>query len=124
MSEATSTEETVSDRSSRDKGHDTFVPVLLLALAVALWFCFQTVQLLKERAALGTTMAAQDKTMQEAKKLRDSLDAVARETALLADRGNQNAKLIVDELRKRGITINPNPINPNPTPDSSAIPAK
>jgi hypothetical protein len=42
------------------------------------------------------------------------LDTVARETAQLADGGNQNAKRIVDELRKRGVTINPNPAPPPP----------
>ena len=92
-----------------------FVPLLVLALAVAGWSGFQTIQLLKERDAMRATMAAQDKTIQDAKKLRDALDNIARETALLADQGNQNAKLIVEELKKRGVTINPNPA-PNPTP--------
>jgi hypothetical protein len=55
------------------------------------------------------TIAAQEKNVQDSKKLRDALDTVAREVAQLADGGNQNAKLIVDELRKRGVTINPNP---------------
>jgi hypothetical protein len=92
-----------------------FLPVLLLALAVAGWSGFQTAQLLKERDNMRATIAAQEKNVQDSKKLRDVLDTVARETAQLADGGNQNAKLIVDELRKRGVTINPNPI-PNPPP--------
>jgi hypothetical protein len=86
-----------------------FLPVLLLALAVAGWSGFQTAQLLKERDNMRATIAAQEKNVQDSKKLRDALDTVAREVAQLADGGNQNAKLIVDELRKRGVTINPNP---------------
>ena len=91
-----------------------FLPMLLLALAVAGWSCFQAVQLLKERDNMRATIAAQEKSVQDSKKLRDSLDTVARETAQLADGGNQNAKLIVDELRKRGVTINLNPVPSSP----------
>jgi hypothetical protein len=32
----------------------------------------------------------------------------SRDTAQLAEQGNANAKLLVDELRKRNIMINPN----------------
>ncbi len=119
MNDALSREDNITHRSSRQVVYDLFVPLLLVVVAVALWFGFQAVQLFKERAALNDTLAAQEKTIQEAKKLRNSLDAVARETALLADKGNQNAKIIVDELKKRGITI-----NPNATPDRAPAPSK
>ena len=59
--------------------------------------------------------------LQESKKLRDSLDAIARGTAQLADAGNGNARLVVDELKKRGVTINQNP--PASSGDATA-PAK
>lgn len=104
--------------ASRRLVYDAFIPLFLLALSLALWFGFQAVQLMKERSAMAATIVAQEKIVQDAKKLRDALDTIARETALLADAGNQNAKLIVDELRKRGVTINTTP------PDSPAIPAK
>ncbi len=118
MNDAMSSEEKITHRSSRQGVYNMFVPLLLAVVAVALWLGCQVVQLFKERAALNDTLAAQEKTIQEAKKLRDSLDAVARETALLADKGNQNAKVIVDELKKRGITINLN-VAPGPVPGSS-----
>jgi hypothetical protein len=92
-----------------------FIPLLVLALAVAGWFCYQTAQLAREGDNLQTARAAQDRSVQESKKLRDSLDAIARDTALLADKGNAGAKLIVDELRKRGVTINPNVAPPAAT---------
>jgi hypothetical protein len=47
-------------------------------------------------------------------KLRASLDALAADTQRLADTGNANAALLVAELKKRGITINPNPSPPAP----------
>jgi hypothetical protein len=41
-----------------------------------------------------------------ATKLRAALDQVATATARLAGEGNGNARLIVDQLRSRGVTIN------------------
>lgn len=84
-----------------------FLPMLVLALALAGWFLFQSVQLMHERAAMREAIANQEKQMQESKKLRDSLDTIPKGTAALADAGNPNARLIVDELKKRGITITP-----------------
>jgi hypothetical protein len=84
-----------------------FVPLLLLALTLTGWLAFQTVQLQREKSSLDTAYASQDKNVQESKKLRDALDTLARDTALLADKGNPSARLLVDELRKRGVTINP-----------------
>jgi hypothetical protein len=84
-----------------------FLPILLLALALVLWFGFQTVILVRESAALATARDNQEAQIQAATKIRQALDAVARDTAKLAGKGNPNARLVVDELRKRGVTINP-----------------
>ena len=71
-------------------------------------------QLLRERDALDTARTNQERLMENSKKLRDQLDGIARETQLLANKGNAGAKLIVDELKKRGITIS---TEPPPAPD-------
>ena len=71
-------------------------------------------QLLRERDALDTARSNQERLMENSKKLRDQLDGIARETQLLANKGNAGAKLIVDELKKRGITIS---TEPPPAPD-------
>lgn len=84
-----------------------FVPTLLMALAIVGWLAFQGVQLVRERLQLSelqTSLGAQAET---ATKLRASLDTVATATAKLAADGNENARVIVEELRKRGVTINP-----------------
>ena len=83
-----------------------FLPTLIMLLAFAAWMAFQCMQLLRERGALATLYANQEAQVQDSRKLREGLDRVARETQLLADRGNQSAKFIVGELRKRGVTIN------------------
>jgi len=94
------------------EAQSAFLPLLLLTLGLLGWFCFQATQLLRERAALGQSHAAQQTQVDQSQQLRNSLDALARDTANLADQGNPNAKLIVEQLRKRGITINPNAAPP------------
>jgi hypothetical protein len=92
----------------RDQGrYGAFVPVLLLAIGSNAWFAFQATQLMAERQLLRQSRQAQDAQVEQSRKLRESLDALARDTLRLAERGNPGAKLIVDELRNRGVTINP-----------------
>jgi hypothetical protein len=81
--------------------------MLLLALALVAWLTFQAVQLVSERQQLEIAQANLEQQEQGATKLRASLDAVATSMAKLAAEGNANARVIVEELRKRGITINP-----------------
>jgi hypothetical protein len=97
-----------------------FLPVLILGLVMLAWFGFQATQLRIERNVLRDAAANQEKQVQDSKKLRDALDAVARGTQQLADGGNPNAKLIVDELKKHGVTISPNA----PTSTAAPTPAK
>jgi hypothetical protein len=84
-----------------------FVPVLLIALAVLVGLGFQSVQLAREWNQLRTAETELQPREQNAVKLRASLDAVATATAKLSTEGNSNARTVVDELRKRGVTINP-----------------
>lgn len=102
------------ERSGRSRSHshgrterNAFIPLLILALTVVGWSIFQMTHLLRERDSFATMRSNQERPMENGKKLRDQLDGIARETQLLANRGNSSARLIVDELRKRGITINP-----------------
>ena len=87
--------------------HSAFVPVLLFGLAVLAVLGWQTWVLATERSALNTACEGEQQTVDNAGKLRASLDALAADTQRLADRGNANAALLVTELKKRGITINP-----------------
>jgi len=98
------------------RGKSPFVPVLLVALALTVWLGFQTYQLVREVQQLAQLRARQDGPVEAAAKVRASLDSVATATALQAERGNGNARVIVDELRRRGITINqPGPAAGAPT---------
>ena len=45
--------------------------------------------------------------MQNGFKVRTQLDLIAKQMSMLAAQGNLGARVIIDELRKRGVTINP-----------------
>jgi hypothetical protein len=83
-----------------------FVPVLLGTLALLLGLGWQSYLLMADRDGLQTAHAGQQQTVDNAGKLRTSLDTLAADTQRLADSGNASAALLVTELRKRGITIN------------------
>ena len=98
-----------SSQSSDVRGHSISLPVLLGLLSLVLWFGFQTLQLKQERDNLKTLRANQDTLYANAQKMRAQLDALAAGTAHLAQQGNANAGQIVNALKAKGITINPNP---------------
>jgi len=88
-------------------GASAFIPLIILTLSAVGWAAFQMTQLMRERDVLAEARLNQERPMENAKKLREGLDALAKQTQLLATKGNAGAKIIVDELKKRGITINP-----------------
>ena len=91
-----------------------FVPLLLMVISLAVWFVTLAIQHWSEHQQLASAKSGLDVPEQNAKKLRTALDAVASATAKLGDAGNANAKVIVEELRKRGITINPSATSSTP----------
>ena len=82
------------------------LPLALGLLAVVAWLGHQAWQLDQERQQLELARSNLQPTVDTAKRLRRSLDLLAADTQRLADGGNANARVLVDELRKRGITIN------------------
>lgn len=92
-------------QSNEEQQYSIFLPALLIAVAFLFWTGFQTTQLVRESAAMKTVFQNQEPLLQNATKMRKSLETIAKETQKLADQGNANAKLLVDELKKRGINI-------------------
>lgn len=95
------------DPFAASRRFSAFLPALLVSLAVVASLAFQAFQLVSEQQRLDTALASLAAQQQAAVKLRSSLDAVATATAKLAADGNANARVVVDELRKRGVTITP-----------------
>ncbi|MES2129691.1 MAG: hypothetical protein V4463_20660 [Pseudomonadota bacterium] len=84
-----------------------FLPALLLALAVVGALGLQTFQYAAERQMLQQRTVASQPQMAAAQQLRASLDGLALATDKLAREGNPNARALVEELRKRGMNIDP-----------------
>jgi hypothetical protein len=89
-----------------------FVPLLLLAVSLLTWFAFQSWQLAAERQQLQKLAANLQPQIEQANQRRMALDRLALATRQLAGQGNANARVIVDELRRRGVTINQSPPPP------------
>ncbi len=82
-----------------------YLPVLLLALALVIWFGFQLLQTLKTRDNLVNSINSQEPQIQAANKIKTSLSALASGTKQLSIQGNPNATQIVNALAQRGINI-------------------
>jgi hypothetical protein len=90
----------------------TNLPLTILLSALVLWFGFQTLQLATERANLGEARGHQEAAMQEAQKLRTQFESLISKTSELANKGHAGAKLVMEELQKRGMGTQPEPITP------------
>lgn len=88
------------------------LPLTILLIALVLWFGFQTVQLASERANLGEARGHQEAAMQEAQKLRTQFEALITKTSELANKGHAGAKLVMEELQKRGMAAQSEAISP------------
>jgi cell division protein FtsB len=87
--------------------HSSYVPLLIALIAFLGFQAFQTVELLANHRALTQAREAQTGPVAEAEKMRRQLVTLAAKTAELAKNGNQDAKSIVDEYARRGLTFVP-----------------
>ncbi|MBS0392023.1 MAG: hypothetical protein JSR23_12885 [Proteobacteria bacterium] len=92
---------------SQGQDYGVFLPMLFALLTLVVWFAFQTSQLLKERDDLKTLNANQEASYANAQKMRGQLDALAAGTARLAQNGNASARKVIDALKAKGISVNP-----------------
>jgi uncharacterized protein HemX len=78
---------------------------LCLALALVTWFGTNLWQRWDDQTQLQTARQSQEALVNNAAKLRTSLDALAADTRRLAEAGNPQAQSLVAALQQRGITI-------------------
>ncbi len=83
------------------------LPVLLTALALFLLVALQTVQLLRELNTLVAFRESQQASMQAGEKIQRQLEALAGQTAQLANDGDAAAKDVVEQMRRQGYTLSP-----------------
>ena len=79
--------------------------VALLAVTVLLMVGLETMQLVAQYSTLSDVRTAQQPSLAEIANVHTQLDALAGETARLAAAGNVNARAVVDEMQRQGITL-------------------
>ena len=87
--------------------HSSYVPLLIVLIAFLGYQAFQTIELLATHRALTQAREGQTGPVAEAEKMRRQLVTLASKTAELAKNGDQDAKAIVDEYARRGLTFVP-----------------
>lgn len=87
------------------RGSDLALPLGITIASMLAWALFQGWVLLGEQRNLAQITAGQQQQVEASTKVRQQLDAVASGMQRLAAAGNPNASLVVEELRKRGVTI-------------------
>ena len=65
----------------------------------------EVVRLTGQREDMQLMHASQDRALEEVKKARAQLEALAGGTARLAEQGNPNARALVEKLKAQGITL-------------------
>ena len=85
------------------------LPFILTLVALTIYFAFQTLQLATERNNLGLMKANQDAAIQEAQKVQTQFKTLVTKTGELAAQGHAGARMVMDELQKRGFSSAPAP---------------
>jgi len=83
------------------------LPLSLVAFVLCLWLAFELTQILHERDALHQASAQQEKPLEDVQHLQTQLSALANGTIGLAEKGDKNAKAIVERMKQMGL-LNPN----------------
>ena len=79
--------------------------LLVAALTLLGMTGFQCYVLVQTRQNLQTTRANQERPLKEGAALRQRIEGIAGRVAQLADEGNPNAKMIVENFRRQGIEL-------------------
>jgi cell division protein FtsB len=81
------------------------LPLILTLVSLLVWFGFQAVALTLERNQLSAVNSSLDAAARESEKMRAQLEGLITQTVDLAGKGNANARIVIEELQKRGIPL-------------------
>src|SRR5262249_19826858 len=80
-------------------------PVMVLAIVVFVSMGIQFFQFMRDRNELHQARMQQEKAFEDASHLADQLNALAIGTKELADKGDKDAKGIIERMNKLGIDV-------------------
>ena len=99
------------------------LPFITTLVALTIYFAFQTLQLAIERNNLGLVKANQDAAIQEAQKVQTQFKTLVSKTGVLAAQGHAGARMVMEELQKRGLGAAPEAPTPETKmPETKALP--
>lgn len=84
-----------------------YIPLLIGLVALVGLLAFQTVELWSARSALKGQRESQNSAMDASEKMRQQFATIASKTADLAEKGDPDAKAVVDAYAKRGLQFLP-----------------
>jgi hypothetical protein len=96
-------EEEAAAESVAEKSGPSSVALTVTIICLVLWFGFQAFQLLRDRGNLGLVKANQESAIQESEKVQVQFKTLMTKIAQLANQGHAGAKMVMDELKKRGV---------------------
>jgi len=103
-------EETIEEEEpAQEKTGGSSIALTLTLVSLILWFGFQAFQLVRDRSSLQVVKANQETAMQESEKIRTQFQTLMTKTAELANQGHAGAKMVIDELQKRGVGVGVSP---------------
>ena len=79
--------------------------LVTVVVAFFLTVAFQTYQLIRDHSNLENAQADQQAPLEQSLQMRQETEGLAGDVAVLADKGNANAKQIVEVMRQQGITL-------------------
>lgn len=91
------------------------LPLILTLTALTIFFGFQTLQFFHERNNLAMVKSSQEAATQEAQKIQTQFKTLVNKTSELADKGHAGARMVMEELFKRGVSSAPQPVPPPAT---------
>lgn len=98
--------------------HSVYIPIVIGLVALVAFLGFQGIELLQARGVLRAQHEGQNNAMAASEKMRQQLLTIAGRTAELAQKGDPDAKAVVDAYAKRGLQFVPPPKSP-----AGAVPA-
>jgi hypothetical protein len=100
------------------------LPLIVLLAALTVYFAFQTWQVAVERTNLGLVKANQEAAIQEAQRVQTQFKTLVTKTGQLAAQGHAGAKMVMEELQKRGLGEGPEAPTPETKMPETKAPAK
>jgi NAD/NADP transhydrogenase alpha subunit len=98
---------TMQDDPAMPGQHSVYIPVLIGLAALVGLLAFQAVELSQVHGALIAQRDGQNAAIEASDKMRQQLVTIASKTAELAQKGDPDAKALVDAYAKRGLQFAP-----------------